>query len=498
MDNLKEIILTFSKEEQQEIVIFMQRSKKQKYRKDEALFLLLTEDVNFTQREIIQKVGTKNANAYHTIRKRLFKIIAEFILLKSQEEKTDESSHVQSLINIANYLFRNEVIDLAWKYILKGERIALQNEQYDALNSIYLIQLEQATTNQNIDIHQLIIKYNQNSKLRLLEEKFLVVKSLLTVRLQEYKYSGKTLNIHAEMNSILNQYGLEEKVYEQPKLVYRFLQIIRAGIIETKAFYKFEPYVTSVYKKLYSDESSFEKKTSSVRMHILYMIIHAQYRSKLFDKALTTILLFQEGMERATNAIIQKYEGRIILLSASIEMYQGNIDTAINQLYTIINHSKYSSIDRYNAILNAGIYHFFRKEYDKPAKLLIELGHTDRWFQKTMGVEWVFKKNIMEVILFYDKGDIDLCENKIRSIETIFLDLKKNPIYARGFIFLKLVKELIKSADLISLEEKVENSFEWLPINEEDLQAMAFYAWIKSKVSKIDYYTCVMALVNQN
>jgi hypothetical protein len=41
----------------------------------------------------------------------------------------------------------------------------------------------------------------------------------------------------------------------------------------------------------------------------------------------------------------------------------------------------------------------------------------------------------------------------------------------------------------------VESSFEWVPFEQEDIQAVSFYAWLKSKMQRKNYYGILMELV---
>lgn len=43
--------------------------------------------------------------------------------------------------------------------------------------------------------------------------------------------------------------------------------------------------------------------------------------------------------------------------------------------------------------------------------------------------------------------------------------------------------------------EKVETSFEWIEKEKEDLQAMSYYAWLKSKMTKRDFYEVLLELI---
>ena len=72
-------------------------------------------------------------------------------------------------------------------------------------------------------------------------------------------------------------------------------------------------------------------------------------------------------------------------------------------------------------------------------------------------------------------------------------------MYQRVKIFLKLVKEVVLDPTVLksaSFKEKVDASFEWLPIEEEDIQAMSFYAWLKSKMQRRPFYDVLLEILD--
>ena len=83
MDSLQEVIHSLDVKQQGEFVYFIQRNKYRKGRKDLQLFNLLRQEKNWSAKGIVEHLKTPNLNAYHTIRKRLFNHLADFIILKS-------------------------------------------------------------------------------------------------------------------------------------------------------------------------------------------------------------------------------------------------------------------------------------------------------------------------------------------------------------------------------------------------------------------------------
>ena len=68
----------------------------------------------------------------------------------------------------------------------------------------------------------------------------------------------------------------------------------------------------------------------------------------------------------------------------------------------------------------------------------------------------------------------------------------------RAITYLNLVIEYFKApenATTNSFRNKVENSFQWVGGQQEDIFVMSFYAWLKSKMYKENLYQTTLNLV---
>ena len=134
----------------------------------------------------------------------------------------------------------------------------------------------------------------------------------------------------------------------------------------------------------------------------------------------------------------------------------------------------------------------------KANQQLIKMGRTDNWFEKNMGVEWRIKKNMIDVIYQYELGRTEIALDRILSLERIHKDLLHTYKYKRIWVFLGLIKRIIKNPLIVDTEDflnRVEFSFVWVEIGQEDLQAMSYYAWLKSKMTKQKFYVVLRNLM---
>ena len=69
---------------------------------------------------------------------------------------------------------------------------------------------------------------------------------------------------------------------------------------------------------------------------------------------------------------------------------------------------------------------------------------------------------------------------------------------SRAFVFLSLAEKWYDNPSIATSEEflqKIEGSFEWRSLEEEDLFAISFYAWLKSKTLQQPIYQTTLELI---
>jgi len=493
MGNLREIIHSFDAREQAEFQYFVQRHKQKKDRKDLELFKLLKQPVELSAAEAIEKLGTKNANAYHAIRKRLFKHISDFILVKSVDEDMSAGASVNSLYLISRYLFGRSLNKSAWKYLRKAEELGLQHDQFQYLNVIYNLQIEQQLVQEQDSLQEIIQKYEDNKRKNDELERINITKSLIREQVELYKRDGKGLDFKAIIDYSLNSFSLIQRVMSSPKLLYELLDMMRKSVVATKDFISFEPFLISSYNSLKNKDKPY------YNVLILLMIVHTKYRNKKFQESITYIEQVRGELVLCGKPFQNKVHARIQQLLAANYIFLDEIQKAIGILKGLSQGKvKLNAADVANVRMNTGIYLAFSGDFKAAHKVWLSMQHSEKWYQKIMGIEWVMKKNLMEIIMFYEMEHLDLVESKIRSMERRYADLFKVAAYDNARIFLGLIKEFVYAGvdlDLEKFKEKIEASIEWRPKEQEDLQAMMFYAWLRSKVYHADYYTTILDVV---
>jgi hypothetical protein len=501
MDKLQELVNTFSEDDKREFRIFINRQKSKKQRKDLGLFELICKQT--PTKEIQNKLyKTPNKIAYHTLRKRLLKHLTDFIVLKQIDDDTTATSSITGLMSLSSYLFKNQSDDLGWRFLVKAEQTATINEQYELLNNIYHLQLKKSESEFAPDIDKIYKKWEANKELVNENEKTNIAYNFIKKELNEIKVTGEDKDLEEIINKLLKKYQLNDIVFKRPQILYKVLDLTRRVMLSRKDFYSFEPYVINTYNELIANHG-FSKRNHFYKINILYMIAHILYRNRKFEQSNSYLRKMKESMNEYHQTYYQQFFLKHTMLKAANFTYLNQNEKSIDLLENIDEQTekKMPVEDQLNIKINLAVYYFNQGLYKKTNLLLQTLNHSDNWLEKKMGKEWVLKKNIIEILIQYELGNIDITLNRIRSFERNFADLINHKIYSRVFQFINTIKKIIDNPILLKdtvFKEQVENTLVIIPSEQEDLQAIAFYSWLKAKMTNSNYYEVLLNIANSS
>jgi uncharacterized protein YbgA (DUF1722 family) len=502
VDHLKTILATLSAEEQKELGRFIGRQKQKKGRKDLELYRLLLQKQDFTAADLVNKLYPEapNVPAYHALRKRLFNHLADFILLKRQENDPTAAASVRGMLSLAGYLFEKRADQVGWNVLRKAEKLAETNEQYDLLNAVYTLQIEHAQSPHGDPLPDIVAKYTRNKARADEEERAGIACGWVNHYLREAKARGGDLPFEAITGQVLAQLDLAHVAADRPKLMYQLLSIARGAVLVRKDFYAFEPYLVGQYEAL-AARGAFGPRHGPYKTGLLYMIAQTQYRNRKFAASLARLGELRAALAGSSKADQQQLGPRCTLLWAMNHVYLGKNDEAVAVLEKVLEGGEaddWPVAQGLNARINLAFCYFQRGDFARANRLLLAAGHSDRWNTKKMGLEWTLRKNLSEIIIQYELGNVDLVLNKVRSIERNFDALLRSPVYANVRTYLQFIRQLTDrpgAAANKAFSLEVAGAFRFLPVEQEDLQAMSFYAWLKSKMLRRDYYSVLLELV---
>ncbi len=499
MDALVDIIKTLSKQEVNEFASFINRQKQKSNRKDLELFWLFYKEGELKPDEVVGRLYPDgNQVAYHALRKKLMKHLTDYIYFKQLHSDYTAEAQVSAHVALARYLKEFDIIPLAWKTLKKAEQLAVNNEQYALANQICRLQLEMPLEELQQDISIILAKKKGYLKLAIEDDKIDTAYKVIRHHLQRSKVDWDTIDMQQTIEQTLDEYELGQAVSHRPSVVYRLMSIARSAAKSGKAYYQFEPVLLYYYQSMViADKPSANDKVYIARLQ--YMVAHTLFRNKKFSQSLAFIRLLREQMRHITRSEYTRLLPRFTQLYCALRFFSGHIDEAIRMVdAAFMQKLRLKPDEVLNLKLNKSIYHFYNGEYKVALIELMSIEHSNTWCLKVAGVEWVFKKELLEIFIQFELGKPDIASNKIRGLLRQKNLFAKRPQMERVKVFLQLVNQIVDDPSVAETEvfyEAVEAAFDWIPIEQEDLHASVYYAWMKSKIVSENAYKVLLDLI---
>ena len=188
MNDLNQIIDTFSSDEKQQFISFLEKKNKRKDAKNIQLFKLLSKNELDSTSICIKLYSSNKKDAYHALRKRLYQSIIDFIANLSLSEENSANMQIIKLILASRTFLFHRQYKVAYKLLDKAEVLAKEQFLFPYLNEIYHTKIQHAHTNPNIDLNQLITTFKNNQKKHFLEEELNIVYAKIRTTINNMTY----------------------------------------------------------------------------------------------------------------------------------------------------------------------------------------------------------------------------------------------------------------------------------------------------------------------
>jgi hypothetical protein len=191
-----------------------------------------------------------------------------------------------------------------------------------------------------------------------------------------------------------------------------------------------------------------------------------------------------------------KYYGLYISLLSSVYSLTGKNVSAITIQEEYLHMFVSKNDENYlNMCLNLVFYYFNAAQFKKANALLIQMYHSDDWYEKKMGKEWVMRKKLITCIVQYELGHDDLAIKTLHSLSKRYSSLFDLALYNKAKIFVSILKNYFENPNAFTVKD-----FEKLSLNkiflttaeQEEPKSIAFYCWLKAKIKKVDYYSLLL------
>lgn len=499
MNDLNALASTLSIEEQNHFIAHLEKKNKRKDTKNIQLFKCLVERELSSSKICFKLYKTNKTNAYHALRKRLYQSIIDFIANTSIEEENSSDMHIIKYILAARKCLIYKQYKIAFKILDKAEFLAKENFLFPLLNEIYHTKIQFAHASTLVSLDETILKFKENQKKHYHEDELNIVYAKIRKTLNSITYEGSVVDFQTILNEILNKHNISFNDYLSFKSLYQIMSIIGFSAFVSNDYLKTESFLINTYKSI----NNYKNKDKSIYYHIqiLYLIANTLFRNKKFDASFNYLELMHGEMQKLRNKYYNTFKLKYYLLYSLNLNYSNQQEKAITLLKPFINYKHEDLESILDIHLSLIMFHFQKNQHKDAASLLSKLFHTDNWYLEKAGKEWVIKKNLIEILLHLELNNIDLFEARLLSFKRMYFNYLKEIKQQRVITYLGLVEYYYKNPEIVTsnkFKNLVENSFEWIDKQKEDIFVISFYAWLKSKMENENIYITTLNLIKSS
>lgn len=483
--NLKDLILLLNSDERIAFITFLHSRNKRKSTRNIDLFEAY---VLGKEEKIKTEIG---ANAFGVLKKRLKDALVDFLGSHRLWKEEQEGVEIYQYMTIGKRLIEERKYKSGYNLLRKAEKLALTEEHWTYLNELYHIYIEYSSSPGSPSLEVLMEKHQHNQKRFIQQENLNLAYAMIKRKFLESEFEGENQDMETVIANVYAQFQISDEMGYSLKSLYQLSQIADIYGATTLNYHKSDQFFADHINALKVDNKARSWKLK-YQFDLYYSIANVYFRKRDFEKCgfyidiLNQLLLGFKGKAFKSNQL------RLQMLKALNLNYSGAYLEALKELEGV------QGSDDLSFILIRSMIWFQQGELRKTKTELASLQRSDRYYINQKGVEMVMRKNMIEILLYFDLNDPDYVESRMKSFHRKFKAEMNQPKYENVKSFLNLISVLNENPELKSDDdflEKVELSINWKSAEEEDIFFISFYAWLKSKMLGTDLYQQTLELI---
>ncbi|MBN4065965.1 hypothetical protein JYT51_01375 [Candidatus Amoebophilus asiaticus] len=433
------------------------------------------------------------------MRKTLFANIEEFISIECSKQQ--EIKRIFNYLVVAKYLFTKNLCNKGWQYLLKAERNAITIEDFELLNYIYHIQLENTHLPDALHIIEIDKKKEENIKLIKLEAPRNTFYHVLKYHMKiDTKTDSPGNNVEEEyIDKYLKKNNIDKALNANSQLYCEYVMERVLAMVDKNEFKKLAPFLASKYSN-FVNNNVFNRRTHLQKLKFLEILCKTYLRIREFSEAKKYYRQLEEELWRYG----KKYYSLIVPYStmmSDICFCTNRIDDGLEFLNHLSANPPYTLSEKDNVLLSmnlAGLY-FGKKEYPNARKAILKIKFCDKNIQKSFGRPILLIKYLSELIIYFENCSKNYIDYKIKSINVIFADLLLTEKFYREKKFLYLIKKLNQRNSICTntfFRKEIYNFINLKEIEPSTSEVISLNAWLRSKIDNRDYYRVYLEMIS--
>jgi len=417
--HLTELIHGLSKEEIRAFRLYSSRVKQQGENHTSQLFDLIkdAEADEFSEKVVHWIYDKPNKNAYYRMKGRLLEDVEQSLLILNRS--ADDQHRIMDDLRLALVFKQKSKYKKALFYLKRGVKRAEKGSFLHVLDLLYHELLSLAKDYYIIDPVELIESRNVNrDRIREIQE---IEESILKVnyRLKNANFSNKEVDLTQQLEEIVNQSIERRETKKIPAVQVEIHKCIRTTLLQSGKFFELEEYLKKSFEEFSKDglfnKSGLESKISMLNWLINISVVNKKFEQSLhFGEQLNQRLSDEQGKYR------KRYEWMYYQSLILAYTFTNRLPEVIELLERIDADDSLSGTNFYDIFtkINLAITYYCMGEIDTAIDHFIPVVHSEIFKKLSRSLQ--LNASIVELILHYEKGNLEFCLNRIQEMKRVF------------------------------------------------------------------------------
>jgi tetratricopeptide (TPR) repeat protein len=494
MDKLTEIIRSLTKQEVRNFKIYERRIGAERYEKKLLKLFDLLRAGKFSEHDdaLVGKFYEKtNKNAYYRLKNRLIhnlqKSLIEFHL------EVDNRMTVLGTIMLARIFYFKANYKVAFNYLQKAEKQAIQAGAFNLLNLIYdeIISLSKYFFEIDPQQYLALKKKRQEEYARVQQVDYML--ATLNHRLHKTNFGERGADLLKQLEEVQHQFDLlPEKQTEAVRIEVH--KVVRNILLQKKDFENLQNYLIRSFEQ-FEEDHFFNRQNHREKIILITWIVNTFHKNKRFEASWKWL----EALEEALSAYNKLYSHAYLwtYYQSLITYYSstGKNDKAITLLESLkeepaegeVFYGAFTYLPLISLYFNLG-------DHSKATENLNELLHTNHYQSLSPPIRMHLA--ITEVILRIEMEDWNYAHARLKALNRSHRALLCAEDYAQEKAFVSLMRAIVTKPEPFQdakLRKKMETFIQDTE-REVGSNPIDYVAWIKAHIQQRKYYEVLLEL----
>lgn len=501
-NSVDEIIKSFTRDELREFKYFVTRRNNVAEER---------EDVNVITAIRNGAEVPDNVRAYRQTKNRIKKQLEHFLAIENIRFR--DTSRIINMLEVASYLFRKNLYNHAWDYIVKAEQMAIEKEEYELLNYIYYIQISYTyniavpPSPKIMSVEKLLERRDKNLSYAKTDGNANAAYAYMVHEIRQQFSKKFDADIDQLVDEIYQRYDLKDVIYyDQMKIYCRTVNMVCRALREKREYVKLKSYAINSFLVI-KRKKMVDKIPIESLMDLLDVICISALRSKdyiNYEKYQIMYTEYARKMMRHPDEY-SYYDFIPFIDAADLYLCTNRLEKARERLLTLYQkYQKYVAAPRIYFLLRVNLIamHFAGNEYKKCIRMYQEImSFNENRILSEPGfrLELMIFTDIYGAICYYENDDAEYATLILKKIRRKYAEALQQQQSERESMFIRMMEKIFNNPSYITSKrfkadyEKFRSLQEFIP---GDNEYISMTAWLESKLTGESYYTCFLRIVN--